>query len=74
MQQVFQQQINYNLHKKIYNQGSGLTFAIAQQPKGCLIKTHLSFSQLQYNYIWKAMLHFCDVTKVRPLRKSFLPA
>ena len=23
MQQVFQQQINYNLHKKIYNQGSG---------------------------------------------------
>lgn len=60
-EQVFQQQINYNMHKTIYNQGSGLAFALAQQPKVCLIKTiyyHL-YSQLQYNYIWKAMLHFC---------------
>ncbi len=27
------------MHKTIYNQGSGLTFALAQQPKGCQIKT-----------------------------------
>lgn len=58
MQQVFQQQINCNLHKKIYNQGSGPTFALAQQPKGCLIKTIYHSVSFSTTYIWKAMLHF----------------
>ena len=51
MQQVFQQQINYNLHQKIYNQGSGPTFALAQQPKGCLIKTHLQYQSGSFSTI-----------------------